>query len=217
MTKPGLGVVLFQLGGPDSPAAVEPFLYNLFCDPDIINFFGGWLARRPLACWIAHRRAGIVREHYDAIGGQSPIRRLTELQARKLEQALAPDFDARCFIAMRYWHPLTQEAVAAAHSAALDAPPHKKLETLVLLPLYPQYSFATTRSSLKEWRRVSGQLERAARPRSPSPLEIIVEEFHLHPQYIAALVRNIETALGRFADRRSVHLVFSAHGLPLSL
>src|SRR2546427_643913 len=112
MTNPRLGVVLFQLGGPDSPEAVEPFLYNLFCDPDIINFFGGWLARRPLAWWIAHRRAGIVREHYDAIGGQSPIRDLTERQARGLEQALAPDFDARCFIAMRYWHPLTQEAAA---------------------------------------------------------------------------------------------------------
>jgi protoporphyrin/coproporphyrin ferrochelatase len=209
MTKPRLGVVLFQLGGPDSPEAVEPFLYNLFCDPDIINFFGGWLARRPLAWWIAHRRAGIVREHYDAIGGQSPIRRLTELQARKLEEALAADFDARCFIAMRYWHPFTREAVEAVHSAGL--------RVLVLLPLYPQHSFATTLSSLKEWSRVSGQVERAARPRSPSPLEIIVEEFHLHPQYIAALVRNIETALARFDDRRKVELVFSAHGLPLSL
>ena len=218
MTKPRLGVVLFQLGGPDSPAAVEPFLYNLFCDPDIINFFGASLARRPLARWIAHRRAGVVREHYDAIGGHSPIRRLTELQARKLEQALAPDFDARCFIAMRYWHPLTQEAVAAVHSAALDAPPHKKLETLVLLPLYPQYSFATTRSSLKEWRRIfSTRGSSHGSAASPAPREIVIEEFHLHPQYIEALVRNIETALARFADRRNAELVFSAHGLPLSL
>jgi ferrochelatase len=209
MTKPRLGVVLFQLGGPDSPEAVEPFLYNLFCDPDIINFFGGWLARRPLAWWIAHRRAGIVRQHYDAIGGQSPIRRLTELQARKLEEALAPDFHARCFIAMRYWHPLTQEAVAAAHSADLDA--------LVLLPLYPQYSFATTLSSLKEWRRVIAARGSRARSAAPVPREMVIEEFHLHPHYIAALARNIETALARFADRRNAHLVFSAHGLPLSL
>lgn len=203
MTKPRLGVVLFQLGGPDSPEAVEPFLYNLFCDPDIINFFGGFLARRPLAWWIAHRRAGVVREHYDAIGGQSPIRRLTELQARKLEEALAPDFDARCFIAMRYWHPLTQEALKAVKAAAFNV--------LVLLPLYPQYSFATTLSSLKEWSRVS------ARTNAPARLEIIVDEFHLHPQYIGALVRNVEAALARFADRRGAHLVFSAHGLPLSL
>jgi len=209
MTKPRLGVVLFQLGGPDSPAAVEPFLYNLFCDPDIIDFPGAWLARRPLAWWIAHRRAAIVGEHYEAIGGHSPIRRLTELQARRLEQALAPDFDARCFLAMRYWHPLTLEAVEAVRSAHRDAP----LDMLVLLPLYPQYSFATTRSSLKEWRRVSAQ----SRVPSPSPREIVIEEFHLHPQYIGALVRNIETALARFADRSKVHLVFSAHGLPLSL
>ena len=214
MTKPRLGVVLFQLGGPDSPAAVEPFLYNLFRDPDIINFFGGWLARRPLAWWIAHRRAGVVREHYEAIGGQSPIRGLTELQARKLEDALAPDFDARCFIAMRYWHPLTQEAVAAVRAAHLDAP----LEKVVLLPLYPHYSFATTLSSLKEWRRVySAQQSSGGRAQSASLREIVIEEFHLHPQYIAGLVRNIETALARFANRRNVQLVFSAHGLPLSL
>jgi ferrochelatase len=205
MSKPRLGIVLFQLGGPDSPQAVEPFLYNLFCDPDIINFFGASLARRPMARWIAHRRAGIVREHYDAIGGHSPIRTLTERQARKLEEALAPDFDARSFIAMRYWHPLTAEAVAAVRSYALD--------TLVLLPLYPQYSFATTSSSLKEWRRVSSQ----SREPSPALREAVIEEFHLHPQYIEALVRNIETALARFADRRRVQLVFSAHGLPLSL
>ena len=76
--------MLFQLGGPDSAAAVEPFLYNLFCDPDIIDFFGAWFARRPLARWIARKRAGVVREHYDAIGGHSPIRLLTERQARAL-------------------------------------------------------------------------------------------------------------------------------------
>jgi ferrochelatase len=214
MTKPRLGVVLFQLGGPDSPQAVEPFLYNLFCDPDIIDFPGAWLARRPLAWWIAHRRAAFVREHYDAIGGHSPIRALTERQARKLEQALAPDFDARCFIAMRYWHPLTQEAVAGVRSAGLGAP----LDRLVLLPLYPQYSFATTSSSLKEWRRVfSAQGSAHGRAPSPAPREVVIEEFHLHPQYIQALVRNIETAFARFDDRRSAHLVFSAHGLPLSL
>jgi ferrochelatase len=210
MTKPRLGIVLFQLGGPDSPQAVEPFLYNLFCDPDIINFFGGWLARRPLAWWIAHRRAGIVREHYDAIGGQSPIRRLTELQARGLEAALAPDFDARCFIAMRYWHPLTQEAVDAVRSAA-------PLDALILLPLYPHYSFATTLSSLKEWRRVYSAQAPAHGRGAVAPREVVIEEFHVHPQYIQALVRNIETAFARFDDRRKVQLVFSAHGLPLSL
>ncbi len=210
MTKPRLGVVLFQLGGPDSPQAVEGFLYNLFCDPDIINFTGASLARRPLAWWIAHRRAAIVREHYDAIGGHSPIRRLTELQARELEQALAPDFDVRCAIAMRYWNPLTREALELMHSAHREAP----LDALVLLPLYPHYSFATTLSSLKEWRRVKSQARPAA---SSFPREIVIKEFHVHPQYLQALVGNIETAFGRFSDRRQVQLVFSAHGLPLSL
>ncbi len=128
------------------PAAVEPFLYNLFCDPDIIDFFGAWFARRPLARYIARKRAGVVREHYDAIGGHSPIRLLTERQARALEAALAPHVDARCFIAMRYWNPLTAEAAAEVN--AWGAP------ELVLLPLYPQYSFATTSSSLKEWKRL---------------------------------------------------------------
>lgn len=203
MTKPRIGIVLFQLGGPDSPQAVEPFLYNLFCDPDIINFFGGWLARRPLAWWIAHRRAGIVREHYDAIGGQSPIRRLTELQARGVEAALAPDFDARCFISMRYWHPLTQEAVDAIRSAA-------PLDSLILLPLYPQYSFATTLSSLKEWRRVYGE------PVDTLP-ERSIEDFYDHPLYIEALVRNIGKCLRQFPDASGIHLIFSAHGIPLSL
>ncbi len=205
MTKPRIAVVLFQLGGPDSPEAVEPFLYNLFCDPDIINFFGGWLARRPLAWWIAHRRAQTVREHYDAIGGQSPIRRLTELQARGLENALSPDLDTRAFIAMRYWRPLTREAVDSLRGAA-------PFDALVLLPLYPHYSFATTLSSLKEWRRIYSQ----GRPQ-PAPREILIEGFHLHPQYIQALVNNIETAFARFPDRRKVQLVFSAHGLPLAL
>src|SRR4029078_9705862 len=93
-----------------------------------------------LARSIRRNRAAVVRSHYDAIGGRSPIRMLTERQARKLQQALSPDFDAQCWVAMRYWHPLTADAVAGVRSAALDA--------LVLLPLYPQYSFATTLSSL---------------------------------------------------------------------
>ena len=217
--KKALGVVLFQLGGPDSPAAVEPFLYNLFCDPDIINFPLAWIARRPLARYIAKRRARVVREHYEAIGGQSPIRLLTERQARKLAAALAPEFDVKCWVAMRYWHPLTAETVAEVRAASLDE--------LVLLPLYPQYSLATTASSLKEWRRGysqaggrslarSGGRAGAAAPReTPSPK--LVENFHLHPLYIEALTERINTALTHFDDPGKVHLVFSAHGLPLSL
>ena len=202
MTKPKLGVVLFQLGGPDSPGAVEPFLYNLFCDPDIINFPMAWMARKPLARYISRKRAGVVREHYHAIGGQSPIRRLTERQARKLEQALAPDFDVRCWVAMRYWNPLTAEAVAQVRAAPLDS--------LVLLPLYPHYSFATPLSSLKEWKRLY-------RPAPGAPAATVIEEFHIHPLYIEALAQKIALSLTHFDNPDEAYLLFSAHGLPLSL
>ena len=140
-----VGIVLFQLGGPDSPEAVEPFLYNLFCDPDIIEIPAGWLLRRPLARYIARKRSDKVAAHYQEIGGKSPILLLTQRQARALETALAPHMEARCFIAMRYWHPFTAEAIARLLAFAPDE--------VVLLPLYPQYSLATTGSSLNEWER----------------------------------------------------------------
>jgi ferrochelatase len=198
-----VAIVCFQLGGPDSPGAVEPFLYNLFCDPDIIPLgpLGGIL-RKPLARYISRTRAKKVREHYDAIGGQSPIRLLTERQARKLEATLAPALDASVFVAMRYWNPLTQQAV--------DAVCAQQFDSLVLLPLYPQYSFATTLSSLKEWRRLY-------RPANPTPEVHVIEHFYDHPLYIEAVVDRIELALSHFPDPRKAHIVFSAHGLPVSL
>ena len=200
--KKKVGVVLFQLGGPDSSAAVEPFLYNLFCDPDIIDFFGAWFARRPLARWIARRRAGFVRAHYDAIGGHSPIRALTERQARALEAALAPHCDARCFIAMRYWRPLTAEAARDVNAWGA--------QELVLLPLYPQYSFATTSSSLKEWKRLY-------HPNGTQPATHLIEQFFDHPLYLQSVAEQIALALTRFKEPGRAYIVFSAHGLPLSL
>ncbi len=200
--KKKVSVVLFQLGGPDSADAVEPFLYNLFCDPDIIDFFGAWFARRPLARYIARNRARVVREHYDAIGGHSPIRLLTERQARALEAALAPHCEAKCFIAMRYWHPLSAEAAAQAN--AWNAP------DLVLLPMYPQYSFATTSSSLKEWKRVF-------HPNGNTPRVHSVQTFFDHPLYVQSIVEKISLTLTHFDDPDSAYIVFSAHGLPLSL
>jgi protoporphyrin/coproporphyrin ferrochelatase len=200
--KKKIGVVLFQLGGPDSPDAVEPFLYNLFCDPDIIDFFGAWFARRPLARYIARNRAAVVREHYDAIGGHSPIRLLTERQARALEAALAPQVDAKCFIAMRYWHPLSSEAAAEVN--AWNAP------DLVLLPMYPHYSFATTSSSLKEWKRVF-------HPNGSAPRAHTVEKFFDHPLYVQSVAEKIALTLTHFDAPDRAHIVFSAHGLPLSL
>ena len=194
-----IAVVLFQLGGPDTQAAVEPFLYNLFCDPDIINFPGAFLARKTLARIIAHSRAKHVREHYAEIGGGSPIRRLTEEQGTALEAALLPHISARTLIAMRYWHPSTEEATDALESEPFDE--------LVLLPLYPHYSLATTGSSLKEWNRVY---------QSKVPAHLI-DHFFDHPDYIAGIVERINTVLLTLPNPDQVHLVFSAHGLPLSL
>ena len=144
----------------------------------------------------------MVREHYDAIGGHSPIRLLTERQARALEAALAPRFDAKCFIAMRYWNPLTAEAVAEV--AAWNAP------ELVLLPMYPQYSFATTSSSLKEWKRLY-------HPNGNAPRTHTIESFFDHPLYVQAVAEKISLSLAHFDDPDRAHIVFSAHGLPLSL
>ncbi len=198
-----IGVVLFQLGGPDSADAVEPFLYNLFCDPDIIPLgpLGGIL-RKPLAWYISRRRSQAVAHHYDEIGGHSPIRLLTERQAYALEQALRPYVDPRVVVAMRYWHPSTSEAVAQLDGALLDA--------LVLLPLYPQFSLATTGSSLKEWNR-QYQLARRALPVH------VIEKFYDHPLYIEAVVERVERCFRHFDRPEEIHLVFSAHGLPLSL
>src|ERR1700726_1732133 len=115
-----IAVVLFQLGGPENQAAVEPFLYRLFCDPDIINFPGAFLARKPLAKLISTTRAKAVRQHYAEIGGGSPIRRLTLQQGRGLEAALRQHLSARAIVAMRYWYPNTEEAVAALLSAPFE-------------------------------------------------------------------------------------------------
>ncbi|MBZ5646609.1 MAG: ferrochelatase [Acidobacteriia bacterium] len=195
-----LGVVLFQLGGPDTLEAIEPFLYNLFCDPDIIDFPFARLGRRPLAKLISVARARKVQHHYSVIGGGSPIRRHTERQAQALESSLRQaGVDARCFVAMRYWHPFTAEAVAQVKAAGCDE--------LVLLPLYPQYSSTTTGSSLNEWaRRWQGDVPAC-----------VVREFYRSKMYLAALAEKVEAALSRFGKRDGVHLVFSAHSLPLSV
>ena len=195
-----LGVVLFQLGGPDTLDAIEPFLYNLFCDPDIIDFPFARIARKPLARMISSSRARKVQHHYSVIGGGSPIRRHTETQARALESLLlAAGLDARCFVAMRYWHPFTGEAIAQVEAAGCDR--------LVLLPLYPQYSGTTTGSSLNEWRR-------SWRGEAPT---CVVREYYRNKTYLAALGEKVDRALSRFGNPGRVPLVFSAHSLPLSV
>src|SRR5580698_9061810 len=148
--KKRIGIVLFQLGGPDSLQAVEPFLLNLFLDPDIIPMGALGFLRRPLAKLISSRRSIPVAGKYAEIGRRSPIGLLTERQRVRLVEAVSPYIDPVAVTAMRYWHPMTAEAVDALRKAG-------PLDEIVLLPLYPHFSYATTLSSLKEWRRVYGQ------------------------------------------------------------
>jgi ferrochelatase len=201
--KKRVGIVLFQLGGPDSMEAIEPFLRNLFLDPDIIPMGPLGFLRGPLASYIARKRSVSVRGRYAMIGRRSPIALLTERQRAKLAAALAPSIDPVVVTAMRYWRPLTADAVTAIKSAA-------PLDELVLLPLYPHYSYATTLSSLKEWRHVYGQP-------AGGPPEATIESFYSHPLYIQALVQKIGVCLRQFPDSSRIHLLFSAHGLPMSL
>ncbi len=195
-----VGVVLFQLGGPDTLAAIEPFLYNLFCDPDIIDFPFARIGRRALAKLISTTRAHKVQHHYATIGGGSPIRRFTEQQASALETELnRQGLDARCFVAMRYWHPFTSEAIDRLLAARCDE--------VVLLPLYPQYSSTTTGSSLNEWKRLF---------RHDLPVHNVAP-FYEHPMYLDAVVEKVEEALSRFATPSQPEIVFSAHSIPLSI
>src|SRR5690242_6707193 len=196
-TNRRVGIVLFQLGGPDTLEAIEPFLYNLFCDPDIIDFPFARIGRRPLAKLISTTRSRKVQHHYASIGGGSPIRPNTERQARALEHELRRQrIDAHCFVAMRYWHPFTAEAITQLQAAACDE--------IVLLPLYPQYSSTTTGSSLNEWHRLF---------HDDLPVYTI-QNFYRNELYLAAFVEKIEESLARFTNPQGVELVFSAHSVP---
>src|SRR5438876_9928771 len=199
-TSRRVGVVLFQLGGPDTLEAIEPFLYNLFCDPDIIDFPFARIGRKPLAKLISTTRAKKVQHHYSTIGGGSPIRRFTEQQARALQLKLHSfGLDARCFVAMRYWHPFTSEAIEHLRRA--------KCDEVVLLPLYPQYSSTTTGSSLNEWRRLF----------QDDVAVYCIENFYTNGVYLEAVMEKINEALARFNEPDEPELIFSAHSVPLAI
>ena len=137
-----LAVVLFNLGGPDGPADVRPFLQNLFSDPAIIGLPG--FIRKPLAAFIAKRREKSAQANYALMGGGSPLLGETFKQAGALQDALAGSADeVRVFVAMRYWRPFTEDTACEVAAFAPDQ--------VVLLPLYPQFSTTTTGSSLKAW------------------------------------------------------------------
>lgn len=199
-TERCLGIVLFQLGGPDTLEAIQPFLFNLFSDPDIIDFPFARIGRRPLAKLISVTRANKVRHHYSVIGGGSPIRKFTEVQAKALEARLKLyGLNARCFVAMRYWHPFTAEAIQRLRHAGCDE--------AVLLPLYPHYSCTTTGSSLNEWNRLF-----------PGDLPVRrIESFYRDKMYLDSLIEKIDQALSRFSAPDRPEIVFSAHSLPQSI
>jgi ferrochelatase len=200
-----IGVVLLNLGGPDTLEAVEPFLYNLFSDPDIIDFPGSFLFRKRLAKLISSRRHVWVQKQYEKIGGGSPLKAHTLKQASMLEERLNETLPARVYVAMRYWHPFTDEA--------LDEIERDGIKQVVLLPLYPHYSKATTVSSKKEWDA------RLAARKHLNLETLLVEHYYDHPIYVEALAERIVEGLERFPEERrnDVHIVFSAHGTPMKL
>ena len=201
MSSNKTGVVLFQLGGPDSLEAIEPFLYNLFCDPDIIDFPFARLARKPLAKLISTSRARHVEHHYAEIGGKSPILEFTRRQAVALERELRRDLDAKVTIAMRYWHPMTGAAVAEMAAFAPDE--------IVLLPLYPQYSKTTTGSSVNEWRRCFGHANACATR--------LIETFYQDSAYLDSVVSAINACLDNRDNLADFDIVFSAHSVPIAV
>lgn len=193
-----IAVILFNLGGPDAPEAVEPFLKNLFTDPAIISLPG--FVRRPLGSFIAKRRGPIAREIYAKIGGRSPIVEETQLQADALEAALrAKNHEARCFIAMRYWKPFAEDAARAAKAWGPDR--------VVLLPLYPQFSTTTTASSESDWN------DAARRAGLTAPTTRICC-YPWESGFIASVAALIGAALGQKRPGVDYRLLLSAHGLP---
>lgn len=193
------GVFLLNLGGPDSLDAVRPFLFNLFSDREIIRL-GPPFLQRPLAHLISRLRSKKTEDAYRLIGGKSPILDITLAQARALENALegAADGPFRVYVGMRYWRPFIADAVKEIRRDGISR--------LVLLGLYPQYSVATTGSSIAEAERVMGDL----------PIErVAVRSWHDHPLYIDTLVEGIRKGLDSFGvSRGDIHVLFSAHSLP---
>lgn len=189
-----VAVVLFNLGGPDGPGAVRPFLFNLFNDPAIIGVPTPvrWL----LAKLISVRRAPVAREIYENLGGGSPLLKNTQAQADALEKVLGSQ--TRCFVAMRYWHPFAAETAARVKAFSPDR--------IVLLPLYPQFSTTTTGSSLRGW---SAAAEKAG-------LDVATQTvccYFTEPGFIGTIAARVRTSLESLAERKP-RILFTAHGLP---
>lgn len=195
-----IGVVLAQLGGPRDTKEVEPFVRAIFADPDLVPIPGPPAVSRVFGWLVAKARGPFVRRNYRLIGGGSPIMEITGHQARALEDELrARGTEVTAAVAMRYTRPDTYDAVRLLVRAGVDR--------LVLLPLYPQYSQATTGSSEHELRRVMAELE------VDLPLTV-VRTWYDHPSYLDLQAKLVNEALEQVSDRENMAVLFSAHGLP---
>ncbi len=200
-----IAVVLLQFGGPDSLDAVEPFLFNLFNDPDIFQLPFGPRFQKFLAKQISSRRAPIAREKYREIGGKSPIVEQTEKQVRALQRyfdAHYPELSVAVRLAGRYWKPFTEETLGSLM--------RDKVHDVILLPLYPQYSVVNAGSSFNEWDRQTKELNAHFTERR-------IREYYTNDKYIAAFNARIEEALAEFENPKNVFLLFSAHGTPVDI
>jgi ferrochelatase len=193
------GVVLLNMGGPDTLDDVRPFLFNLFCDRQIIRL-GPPFMQKPLAWLIARKRAPKSKANYAKIGGGSPLKTITLNQAEALQKVLSAEGDYIVTVAMRYWHPFADQAIKTLL--------RQGVEQIIALTLYPHYSKATTGSSIHHFRQ---SLERLA---PDLPLRVI-SSWPVQPSYVLAMAENITQGLQTFGDR-DVTLVYSAHSLPVS-
>ncbi len=193
-----IAVVLFNLGGPDSPAAVRPFLFNLFNDAAIIGL--PQPLRYLIAALISRRRAVVAAEIYARLGGSSPLLAETRRQAQALQQALRDGgLDATTFVCMRYWHPMSTQVATAVAAMAPDL--------VLLLPLYPQFSTTTTASSLADWQQAAAAAGLAAPTRTVCCYPTL-------PGLAAAVADLLATALASTDPTQPTRVLFSAHGLP---
>jgi ferrochelatase len=193
------GVILLNMGGPEKLEDVRPFLYNIFSDREIIRL-GPAMMQKPLAWYIARKRAPKSMETYARIGGGSPITAITRAQQLALQEALRNDGDFMVVTAMRYWQPTTQTALQLMLAQQVD--------TIVALSLYPHYSCATSGSSLNELKRCLLDTNQDFRLAE-------VSSWPDHPGYISCLADKIKAGLALFGNDE-VTLVYSAHSLPVS-
>jgi ferrochelatase len=198
-----VGVLLLNLGGPDRLEDVGPFLFNLFSDPEIIRIPFTCL-QRPLAWLISTRRTKQSQENYRQIGGASPLRHITEAQAQALQEQLQQKGqEAQIYLGMRYWHPFTEEAIAGIK--------RDRIERLVILPLYPQFSISTSGSSFRLLQRLWVE-----DPKLDQIEYTVIPSWYKQPGYLQSTAQLIAQELQQFANPDSVHIFFSAHGVPRS-